>query len=106
MQYTVIKQVIDHEDQDPDEVHMIQAGAPKVMNARTKPVNVYNEARVKPIILSLRNELERKFLSGMDGQVGSNWAIGRIKNLFANTHTLNIKKRILIFTDPRTIQGS
>ena len=75
------------------------------MNARTKPLNIYNEASVKPIILSLRKELERKFVSGIDSQEGSNWAIGRIQNLFANTHTLNIK-RLVISTDPRAIQGS
>ena len=72
MQYTVIKQAIDYEDRDPDEVYMMQVGEPKVMNARTKPMNVYNEASVKPIILSLRAELERIF-SGMDSQEGSNW---------------------------------
>ena len=100
MQYTVIKQAIDYEHQDPDEVNLVQVGAPKVMNATTKPINVYSEASVKPIILSLRNELERIFLSGMDGQQGSNWAIGRIKNLFANTHTLNIKKALHIYRPP------
>ena len=64
MQYTVIKQAIDYEDQDPEEVNMRQVGEPKVMNARTKPINVYNEAGVKPIILSLRKELERIFVIG------------------------------------------
>jgi hypothetical protein len=28
----------------------------------------------------------------MDGQVGSNWAIDKIKNLFANTHTLKVAR--------------
>ena len=92
MQYTVIKQEIDHEDEDPEDVYMMPVGDPKVMTVRTKPLNIYNEASVKPIILSLRAELERKFLKGVDNQVGSNWSIGRIINLFANTHTLIIKK--------------
>jgi hypothetical protein len=80
MQYTVIKQAIDYEDQDPEEINLKKVGKPTHMHARTKPVNVYNVASVKPIILSLRAELERKCYSGMDGQVGPNWAIERITN--------------------------
>ena len=50
MQYTVIKQAIDHEDPDPDDVIMVHVGVPKVMYAKTKSVNVYNKDSVKPII--------------------------------------------------------
>ena len=88
IQYAVIKQAVDHEGQDPGEVNLKKVGAPKRMHARTKPVNVYKVASAQAISLSLRAELERKLYSGMDGQVGSNWAIERITNVFANTHTL------------------
>ncbi len=48
------------------------------MAVKTKPVNVYNLESVKPTILGLRAELERKFYDSIQKQVGSNWAIDRI----------------------------
>jgi hypothetical protein len=47
---------------------------------------------VKPTILGLRAELDRKIWDSMEKQVGSNWAIHRIKNLFAYTHTLKVQR--------------
>ena len=88
VEYTVFKQSIDYEDQDPDEISMKQVSEPKIVFARTKAVSIYNIASVKPTILNLRTELEKKFLDGIDNQAGSNWTIGTIKNMFANTHTL------------------
>jgi hypothetical protein len=106
IQYTIIKQATDYEDQDPEEINLRNVGAPQTMNARTKPLNVYNVASVKPIFLSLKAELEREFWSGMDGQVGSNWAIHRITNLFANKHTHpKGSKRLIISTHTRTIRS-
>ena len=87
IEYTVFKQAIDYEDEDPDEVRMKPVTEPKIVFARTKAVNVYNLASVKPTIQNLRSELEKKFHEGIDIQAGSNWTIGKIKNLFANTHT-------------------
>jgi hypothetical protein len=90
--YTVIKQSIDYEDQDPEEINLKRVGDPKPMAARTKPVNVYNLESVRPTILGLRAELEKKFWSSMDKLVGPNWAIDRIQNLFAHTHTLKVQR--------------
>jgi hypothetical protein len=92
IQYTVVKQTIDYEDQDPDEIRLKEVGKPKPMVAKTKPVHVYNLESVKTIILGLRAELEKKFWSSMEKQVGSNWAIDRIQNLFAHTHTLKVQR--------------
>jgi hypothetical protein len=86
--YTVIKHAMDYEDQDPDEITLKQVSEPKTMFARTKAVTIYNVAGVSPSILNLRAELENKFFDGIDHQAGSNGAIGKIKNLFANTNTL------------------
>jgi hypothetical protein len=92
IQYTVIKQAVDHEDQDPEELSLRRVGDPKPMAARTKPVNVYSVDSVKGTIMHLKKELETKNWDGLENQVGSNWAIHRITNLFANTHTLYSKK--------------
>ena len=88
IEYTVIKQTIDLEDNDPDEINMKQVGDPKPGAARTKPVNIYTVESIKPTIKGLRGELERKLYKSLDSLVGSNWSIKRITNLFANTHTL------------------
>ena len=88
VEYTVIKQAIDYEDQDPDEIRLKPVTEPKIVFARTKAVTIYNVASIEPTILNLRGELEKKFLDGIENQAGSNWVIGTIKNLFANTHTL------------------
>jgi hypothetical protein len=69
-----------------------EVGKPKPMVAKTKPVHVYNLESVKPTILGLRAELENKFWSSMEKQVGSNWAIDRFQNLFAHTHTLKVQR--------------
>jgi hypothetical protein len=92
IEHTVVKQSIDYEDQDPDEIRLKEVGKPKPMAAKTKPVNVYNLESVKPTILGLRAELERKLWDSMEKQVGSNWAIDRIQNLFAHTHTLKVQR--------------
>jgi hypothetical protein len=92
IQYTVIKQAVDHEDQDPEDLKLRKVGDPKPMAARTKPVNVYSVDSVKGTIMNLKKELETKFWKGLENQVGSNWAIDKITNLFANTHTLYAKK--------------
>jgi hypothetical protein len=57
IQYTVINQAIDYEDKDPEYMNLKKVGNPKSMHARTKPVNVYNIASVRPTILGLRAEL-------------------------------------------------
>jgi hypothetical protein len=88
IEYTIIKQTIDLEDNDPDEVNMNQVGDPKPGAARTKPVNIYTVDSVKPTIRALRAELERTCNKSLDSLVGSKWSIERITNLFANTHTL------------------
>jgi hypothetical protein len=90
--YTVIKQSIDYEDQDPEDIKLKKVGDPKPMAAKTMPVNIYNLESVKPTILGLKAELERKFYSSMDKLVGSNWAIDKIQNLFAHTHTLKVQR--------------
>jgi hypothetical protein len=92
IEYTVIKQAVDYEDQDPEEINLKRVGDPKPMAAKTKPVNIYNLESVRPTILGLRAELEKKFWSSMEKQVGSNWAIDRIQNLFAHTHTLKVQR--------------
>jgi hypothetical protein len=88
IEYTVIKHAIDYEDQDPDEIRLKPITEPKTMHAQTKAVNTYNVASVSPSILNLKAELKNKIFDGIDNQAGSNWAIGRIKNLFAKTHTV------------------
>jgi hypothetical protein len=92
IQYTVVKQTIDYEDQDPDDIILKEVGKPKPMVAKTKPVHVYKLESVKPTILGLRADLEKKFWSSMEKQIGSNWAIYRIQNLFAHTHTLKVQR--------------
>ena len=51
IEYTVIKQTVDYEDQDPDEIILKEVGKPKPMMAKTNPVHVYNLESVKPTIL-------------------------------------------------------
>jgi hypothetical protein len=51
IEHTVVKQSIDYEDQDPDEIRLKEVGKPKPMAAKTKPVNVYNLESVNPTIL-------------------------------------------------------
>jgi hypothetical protein len=92
IQYTVIKQIIDYEDRDPEEINFKRVGVPKPMAAKTQPVNVYKLESVKPTILGLRAELEKEFWSSMVKQVGSNCAIVRIQNLFAHSHTLKVPR--------------
>jgi hypothetical protein len=41
IEYTVIKQAVDYEDQDPEEINLKRVGDPKPMAAKTKPVNIY-----------------------------------------------------------------
>ena len=83
----MIKQKIDQEDQDPDEINLIPASKPKEMAARTKPVNVYSVDSIKRTVMNLKHELETKFWNGLQSQSGSNWAIDTIKNIFVKTHT-------------------
>ena len=71
---------------------MLPVGKPKIMAARTKPVNVYSVESIKQTIKNLKHELETKFWNGLQSQTGSNWAIDQIMNLFVNTHTLYVKK--------------
>ena len=77
IEYTVIKQAIDYEYQDPDEIRLKPITEPKQMFARTKAVNIYNVASVSPSILNLKAELEMKFLDGVDNQAGSNCTTGK-----------------------------
>jgi hypothetical protein len=76
------------------------------MAAKTMPVNIYNLESVKPTILGLREELERKFYSGMEKQVGSNWAIDKIQNLFAHTHTLKVQRGASYLPNPTKYANS
>jgi hypothetical protein len=92
IQYNVIKQKIDDEDEDPDDIYLVRVGKERVVVAKTKHVNVYNVGSIRQTILNLKNELETKFWNGLENQVGSNWAIDKITKLFAHTHTLKTKK--------------
>jgi hypothetical protein len=92
IEYTVITQRVDMEDEDPDDIYMVRVGKPRVVVAKTKHVNVYSVDSAKRTILNLKDELETKLWNGLENQVGSNWAIDRITNLFANTHTLYVNK--------------
>jgi hypothetical protein len=91
IEYTMIEQKVDMDDQDPDDINLLAVGKPREVVAKTKHVNVYSVDSVKQTILNLRTELETKFWNGLENQVGSNWAIDRIKSLFAHTHTLKNK---------------
>jgi hypothetical protein len=69
---------------------------------QAKAANIYNVASVIPTILNLKAKLENKFFDGKDNQAGSNWAIGRIKHLYAKTHTLkNLRDSYYIPTPER-----
>jgi hypothetical protein len=92
IEYQVVKQRIDMEDQDPDDINMVDVSKPKDLAVKTKHVNVYSLGSVKQTILNLKHELETKFWNALENQVGSNWTIHRIKNLFAQTYTLYVKK--------------
>jgi predicted NAD-dependent protein-ADP-ribosyltransferase YbiA (DUF1768 family) len=106
IEYTMIKQKVDMEDQDPDEINLIAASKPREAVAKTKHVNVYSVDSVKQIILSLRTELETKFWNGLENQVGSNWAIDRIKNLFRSNPHPKYKNRLFIYTNTPPLRCS
>ena len=63
IKYLVIRQTIDYEDRDPDEVRHKTIGAPSTILATTKAVSIYNIESVKPTIRNLRKEMESKFIA-------------------------------------------
>jgi hypothetical protein len=52
IEYQVVKQRIDMEDQDPDDINMVGFSKPKDLAVKTKHVNVYSVGSVKQTILN------------------------------------------------------
>ena len=53
--YTVIKQVVDDEDDEPNEITLKEVGETVLGTATTGAVSVYNIESVKPIVRGLNN---------------------------------------------------
>jgi hypothetical protein len=105
IEYNMSKFKVDDEDEDPDEINLVRVGRERIGISKTKAVNVYNVASIRPTILNLKSELETKFYNGLENQVGSNWAIDKVIKLFAHTYTLKTKKRLIVYTDSSQIRG-
>ena len=58
--FTVLKQAIDYEDQDPDDTRLKQISEHLTLHSRTKLVTVYIVDTVKPTILTMNIELEKQ----------------------------------------------
>ena len=86
--YTVLKQVVDDEDDEPNEITLEEVGETVLGTATTGAVTVYNIESVKPTARGFKTTARRQVYKIFREPNGSNWSVKRFESLFAAAHTL------------------
>ncbi len=88
MELIIIKQNIADDDMmhEWDEVP-IEVMQSKTINASTQALAVYTAESMKPAKASVKNELDIKIRTSIDGVPGSNWSVKAYKKIWIKLHT-------------------
>ena len=90
--YTVVKIVIDADNEDPLTVVGNEQEPLKGICSTTN-VSIYNIASVKPSINDLKGQLEFSFQKSLETISGSSWSLKRFDTIFATTHSLDAGRK-------------